>query len=618
MDGKSLDITQERLNQLKNLFPEIVTEGKINLDKLKEFLNDDIQDKKEFYQLNWAGKNQARKEIQKQTSATLHKITNNPHTPQTQKPHVFIEGENLEVLRILQKSYFNKIKMIYIDPPYNTGNDSFVYPDDYKENKQGYQKRAGIKDDNGNLLQDTIFQKNTKENGQFHSVWLSMMYPRLFLARNLLTEDGVIFISIDDNEASNLKLLCDEVFGEENFVADIIWHSKYTTSNDAKYVSRQHEHIFFYAKSLINFEIGLLDRTKDMDASYKNPDKDIKGDWKATPLHAKSGGENNIYTITFPNGLSWTPPKGRYPRYSKTRLLQIFNEGGLYFNKNGGIDKKTYLSEVKQGKTVGSIWSFNEVGSSHQANEQLANILDKGMFDNPKPLNLIKTCIKVANCYNDDLILDFFAGSGTTAQAVMELNEEDEGNRRCVCVQLPEPLDEKSEAYKAGYKTIADITKARIEKVIAKISKEREGKIAFADKALPIFEHYRLGESNFKVWQSEFESTEQLLEQLDIFQDSKKTESTPENMLVELLLKSGFGFDATITTIATSSHQNIYVVASKGLWIYFGVYDEFFYEQVTTSNLQRLIILDSCFGDDTSLKNFELDLKERKIDLIII
>ena len=299
-----------------------------------------------------------------------------------------IKSDNFQALNSIMPKYQGKIDLIYIDPPYNTGNDDFIYADKFN-----------------------------------HASWLSMIGNRLELSKNILNDKGSIFVSIDDNEQANLKLLMDSIFGNENFVANFIWQGKYTTSNDAKYASTQHENIFSYAKNLNLFNLNLLNRTESMNAAYKNIDNDPKGSWKATPLHAKSGSKNNLYEILFPNGISWSAPKGRYPRYSKERLMQIYEENGLYFNKNGGVDKKTYLQEVKQGKTIGTFWSYKEVGSTHEANEELASILDKGVFDNPKPEQLINRIAEIAS-KKDSIILDFFAGSGTTCAVVLKLGRK--------------------------------------------------------------------------------------------------------------------------------------------------------------------------------------------------
>lgn len=615
MQGHSLDLTQDLLAQLKAIVPQAFTEDQLDVAQLKTLLGETAFADGERYGLSWAGKTEAYKALQRPTTATL--IPNPEDSEEWENaPHVLIEGENLEVLKVLQKSYYGKVKMIYIDPPYNTGNDSFIYPDKFSETKEEYLRRIGDKDEEGRMMKQGFFRKNSKENGQFHSNWLNMMLPRLFLARNLLKEDGVIFVSIDDNEQANLKLLMDEIFGEENFVANVIWHSKYTTSNDAKYASRQHEHILFYAKHIEDFEIGLLDRTEEMDNSYRNPDNDPKGKWKATPLHAKSGKEDQNYLITFPNGSTWTPPKGRYPRYSKSRLMDIYNEGGLYFNKNGGIDRKTYLSEVKQGKTVGTIWSFNDVGSSHQANEQLASVLDKGMFDNPKPLNLMRTCIKVSNSTNNDIVLDFFAGSGTLAQAVLELNEEDGGKRQYICVQLPEATDEKTEAYKAGYKSIAEITQARIKKVIEQIKAKRNGALEFDKFPLLGFRKYTLASSNFKIWRGDvLETEEDLLRQMDMFTTPQRPESQTENILWELLIKNGIPLTEAIQTIVLEDGiSKIYHTPNKRFAFVLDHFTQAVQDEVLQLAPKTVICLDSLFkGRDTDKTNAQLKFEDNGI-----
>ncbi len=623
MDGTSLTPQQEKLQALQQLLPEVFAEGKVDWEKLKATLGEDTNFSNERYVLNWAGKSDAFKVLQTPSTKTLIPAPDESVDFDTTQ-NIFIEGENLDVLKVLQKSYFGKVKMIYIDPPYNTGNDSFIYPDKFSETKAAYEKRVGDKDDEGYVTRDGLFKKNSKENGQYHSNWLNMMMPRLYLAKNLLTQDGVIFISIDDNEVHNLRLLMNEIFGEENFVSELIWHSKYTTSNDAKYVSRQHEYVLMYAKSLENFEIGLLDRTKEMDDSYKNPDNDPKGNWKATPLHAKSGSDNSIYTITFPNNKTWTAPQGRYPRYSQESLMRIYEEGGIYFNKSGGIDRKTYLSEVKQGKTVGSLWSYINVGSSHQSNEELADVLNKGMFDNPKPINLIKTCLKVANTYND-LIIDFFAGSGTTAHAVMELNKEDGGNRKYICVQLSELCDENSEAYKAGYKTIAEISKERIRRAGKKINEElhlknqkQKQELNFDNQDNQVnqgadtgFKVFKLSESNFKQWQQpESKDAKALAAQMALFIDPVVENAAIENIMYELLLKTGKSLNAKI------EKRNGYFIINAGeLILLLETATQTIIEQVIAEKPNKVIALDKLFvGNDQLKTNTVLQMKDAGIE----
>jgi len=393
-------------------------------DLEKEVRRLSAQMKTEKYGLRWVDCPEAFEAESENKIPILAEVPEKAISHKDGKPtHILIEGDNYHALTCLNFTHRGKIDVIYIDPPYNTGSDGFTYKD--KRYLEKYPDGTSV----------------PKDHPLRHSYWLSFMSKRLRLAKDLLSDRGVIFISIDDNEMANLKLLCDQVFQEKNFVADVIWHSKYTTSNDANGISRQHEHVLVYAKSIGKMKFGLLERTAEMDAAYKNPDNDPNGPWKATPLHAKSGTASSLYTLTFPNGRTWSAPKGRYPRYSKESLMRIYESGGLYFRKSGGIDRKTYLSEVKGGKTPGSIWSFDEVGSTHQANEELAEILGKGVFDNPKPVELIKRCFAVGCATNDITALDFFAGSGTALQATLMLNEEDAGRRKCILVQQREGAD---------------------------------------------------------------------------------------------------------------------------------------------------------------------------------
>ena len=349
---------------------------------------------------------------------TLHTDADKSLTGDSEPPlndNLIIHGDNLHALKALLPKYAGKIKCIYIDPPYNTGNEGWVYNDNV----------------NSPMMQAWL-EKHSPidvEDLERHDKWLCMMWPRLHLLRELLADNGIIFISIDHNEQHHLRMLMDEIFGAQNIVANFTWWSKYTLSNDSKTVSYQHENILSYAKNLEVCQIGVLPRTPEMDRSYKNPDEDPKGPWKATPLHAKSGRDEDRYSLKFPNGVTWYCPEGRFPRYTQKRLMELYNEGQLYFGRSekSQPNKKTYLSEVKAGKTVGSLWPYQEVGSTHQANEELASVMGKGVFNNPKSTKLIQRVFQTANLSSNDIVLDSFAGSGTTAHAVLALNKEDGG-----------------------------------------------------------------------------------------------------------------------------------------------------------------------------------------------
>ena len=609
MDGQSLNITTEKIQQLKALFPEVFSEDKIDFQRLKIALGEDTFVKGEHYELSWAGKTEARKEIQKQSSATL-----NPQDAETlakANNHLFIEGENLEVLRTLQKSYFGKVKMIYIDPPYNTGNDSFVYPDNFEERQKAYKERAKIVNENGDRNSLGFWQTNHKENGQFHSVWLSMMYPRLYLSRNLLKEDGVIFISIDDNEASNLKLLCDEVFGEENFVGELVWKKKQGGGNDSKFFIVEQEYIFVYAKNINMFNLNL-----DLGADIKQenyPFKDNKGSYGLVTLDKSSisFSASLVFEIEDKEGNKYMPRiignKQSCWRWSKKKVEEDFNQ--LVF-KDNKVYTKYYKPEGFLPKTLLIEDRFGRTGSGGLI---LKDLFGDTIFEYSKPTQLIKHFVQIATLPEENhIILDFFAGSGTTAQAVMELNEEDGGNRQFICVQMPEPTDENSEARKAGYKTIADITKARIRKVIEKIEKERTGQIEFSKKTLPSFQHFVLSESNFKVWRSDIQGKEAIALQLFEHQQSEKESDTQQNLFVELCLKSGLGLNVVY------KQENNFYKTEQEIWFCFEKYTTIQKEIILTEKPQKLIYLNSCFESDVALSNFQLELKEYDIKLQIV
>ena len=611
---------QNNILKLKQLFPEVFCEGQIDFEKLKLVLGaENLAGAGERYQLDWAGKTAAYLNLQSPTSRTLVPCKEeSADFDGTQ--NVFIEAENLEALKILQKSYAGSVKMIYIDPPYNTGNDSFIYPDKFSESREEYARRVGDTDDAGYLKRDGVFQgawrKNGKDSGHYHSNWLSMMLPRLHLAKTLLREDGAIFISIDDNEQAQLKLLCDEVFGAENFVADFIWNNKYTVSNDTD-VSYQHEHIICYTKNRVEFELDLLPRTEKQDQSYKNRDDDPKGAWKATPIHARSGTVSSLYEITFPNGITWSAPQGRYPRYSKQRLLELFYENSLYFNKNGGVDKKTYLSEVRNGVTCGTLWSYEDVGHSHGNNEALAEIVGKGVFSDPKGTDLILRILQISTQSKKDnncIVLDFFSGSGTTAHAVMLKNHLDSGNRKFICVQLAEQIDPKEK--KAAYDfcqslgipaNIAEIAKERIRRAGRQIS----GGLQDGSEIDTGFKVFKLAESGFKQWrQPAGTDAESLQGELLLNIDSVLSETSSENLLYELMLRMGLKL-----TCKVSFSDDVYFVEDEdtgGLYAFLlERVDQGLIDAVLEKHPVKVAVLDRLFEDDDALKsNTVLQMKD--------
>lgn len=530
---KSLDLVNDNINKLRELFPEIITEGKIDFKVLQEILGEELEEGEEYYRFTWAGKAQARREAHKPSTGTLRPCKEESVDWDTTQ-NLYIEGDNLEVLKLMQKSYANKVKMIYIDPPYNTGKD-FVYKDNYKDNLKNYQQVTGQVDDEGNKL-----STNSESDGRYHSNWLNMMYPRLRLARNLLKEDGVIFISIDDNEVDNLRKISNEVFGEDNFIANIVWQRAFSPKNDNQHISAGHDFILVYSKNINVVNCLGLPRDEKNLSRYSNPDNDERGEWQSSTMTVSNGTEDYMYEIITPSGRKLLPPDGRFWVYNKKRYQELLDDGRIWFGKEGlGVPRiKTYLSEVSQRVNPLSIWSHLDVGHSQGATQELKRLFDgKKFFDYPKPVNLIKRCIELYSSTND-LIIDFFSGSATTAQAVMQLNAEEGGTRNYIQIQLPEPIDEKSEAFKAGYKTITEIGKERIRRAGKKIAEENPDKAKDLDLGFKVF---KLDSSNIKGWDG---NPEDLEASLFDAQENIKTDRTEEDVLFEILLK--YGLDLTL------------------------------------------------------------------------
>lgn len=563
-DSQSPNVSEELKQQLQALVPAAFKDGQLDVEALQHLLGLEATLHDERYGLNWAGKADSYKALQYPTSATLRpRVDQSVNFDHAQ--HVFIEGENLEVLKTLQRSYFGKMKMIYIDPPYNTGSDSFIYPDRFQESREDYLKRIESLDIDGNITKEGLFRKNNKDNGHYHSNWLSMMLPRLYLARNLLRDDGVIFISIDDNEAANLKLLCDEVFGAENFVDQLVWKKLYGGKNDSKWFLRYHDYVICYAKNKENWFPNLLERTETQNARYKNPDNDPRGVWKSGDFTAVGESKSCIYQVKNLTGRLISPPRGKRWIVDENSFNTLLEDNRIWFGVSGdGVPNvKRFLSEVKDGIIQSTILDYSEVGHSDGANRELKALMGGGYFDYPKPIELIKRFVYLGT-QETDIILDFFAGSGTTAQAVMELNLEDGGNRQYICVQMPEPTNDASEAYKAGYKSIADISRDRIRLAIEKIKKK-------ADLASPLkendsnlaFRAFELAPSNFKHWRGDWaETTEELDQQLALMLPTEKSGATSLDMAFELLLKNGRPLVSQVE-LKTIVQTPVYIVWSQ-------------------------------------------------------
>ena len=544
LNGTSMDFTQEKVKKLREIFPEIFIEDQVDLDLLGKLLSyvgggvQDLEDSKERYSLTWNGKAKARQMAQEVSTGTLRPAKEESKNWDNTE-NIYIEGDNLEALKLLQKSYHGKIKMIYIDPPYNTGKD-FVYKDNFKDNIENYKEITGQINKEGIKL-----TTNTETNGRYHSDWLNMMYPRLKLARNLLTDDGVIFISIDDNEQANLKKICDEMFGEENFVAQIVWERAFAPVNLKKHFSESHDYIVCYSKN-INLSINNgLKRNQEADNRYSNPDDDPRGVWTSGDFSVGPAVESNIYKIVSPSGRENYPPNGRSWRVSEEKFKEMLLDNRVWFGEDGnGVPRqKRFLSEVKNSITPMTIWKYTEVGHSQDATKKLKELFDEvHVFDYSKTVELIKRCIELYT-NQGDIILDFFSGSSTTAHSIMQLNGEDGGNRKYIMVQLPELCDESSEAYKAGYKNICEIGKERIRRAGKKIKSDESLLLENREKLDIGFKVFKLDSSNIKEWDTNTEDLQQTL--LDSTENIKSDRNSLD-VLYEILLKYGLDLNIPI------------------------------------------------------------------------
>lgn len=638
---------QERLDILKHLMPEVFDEGKIDFEKLKATLGENITFSNERYVLNWAGKSDAFRIMQRPSSATLVPCKEESVDFDTTQ-NIFIEGENMEVLKVLQKSYFGKVKMIYIDPPYNTGNDSFIYPDTFSETKEEYLKRVGDKDEEGYMTREGMFRKNSKENGQYHSNWLNMMMPRLYLAKNLLREDGVIFISIDDNEVHNLRLLMNEIFGEENFFCQVIIRSN-SRGQTYKQIAKTHEYLLVFTK---NEMIDLFELEKDAIHNDLNLSDNI-GCYNIRELRNRNPkfGKHNRPLLFYPifvnpniidsDGFSPVSlaPSENYSikvepmnsagqescwRWGKKKTLININaytlESNLVAKKKYDGNYNIYEKYRKTTYKPKSIWDDN-LFLTETGTVELRELGFNNEFDFPKPTALAKQCIQLAT-EEEDIICDFFAGSGTTAHAVMQLNKEDGGNRKFICVQLPELCDPNKEAYKAGYSTIAEISKERIRRAGNKLHAEVEaekakkaGELSFDDAeevTMPDFgfKVFKLSDSNFKQWREIHGSDQAQWKQQTLdFLNPVAANASIENMVYELMLKNGKNLNSTIE----HSH-NCYNIHSGELLLLLESVDQDTIDYVLSLHPQKVIALDNLFSGNDQLKtNTALQLRNAGI-----
>ena len=605
MNGYNDDIHQRQIDKLVQLFPEAVAEGKIDWQRLQATLGKAV-DLGERYGLDWKGKSDVFATIQEKTVQTLHPDRANSVDWDT-TGNMFIEGDNLAALKILHKAYYGKVKMIYIDPPYNTGND-FIYNDDFKQTRRSYETEAGITDDEGNVVRDDGLRTNT--GGHKHSNWLNMMYPRLFLARNLLRQDGVIFVSIDDNEVHNLRLMMNEIFGEEDFLAQIVWQRKRGKDNSAKFLSRNHEYLLVFARSIDNLNFNRLELDETTLKAYKNPDNDPRGAYRLLGVWARGTQGGSKYEFKSKTGQVFSERLWLVNKESMTRLDE---EGKLVCSPSSDkIYRKLYVSE-NSGNIPETIWS--DASNAANAADEIKKIFEFQIFDTVKPIPYIKRMLQLTTDDND-IILDFFSGSGTTAHAVAELNAEDGGNRRWICVQLPELTDEKSEAYKAGYHTIADIARERIRRADAKIRASQADKLASRDVPLDLgFRAYRVDDSNFKQWNELVSDPEEIRQQALESIDPLEPNATDDDILTEVLLKRG------ISPLVTIEQRNNYLlIPSESLAISLAAnLTETDFARLLDSGAEQIVLLSHAFGDDANLKvNAMLQAEQRNVNVEVV
>lgn len=602
---QTADGVQDNISRIAELFPECITEvnnqmggvkRSIDFDKLRQLLSSDIvEGNEERYQFTWPDKRKAILAANAPINATLRPCPEESVDFDTTQ-NLYIEGDNLDVLKCLKETYLHKVKMIYIDPPYNTGND-FVYEDDFAESAAEYLANSGQFDEQGNRL-----VTNTESNGRFHTDWLNMIYPRLKVARDLLTEDGVIFISIDDNEVENLRKVCDEVFGESNFVAQLVWERAFAPKNDAKYVSNSHDYILMFSKNLDNFVIGRLPRTEEADARYSNPDNDPRGVWQSDNLTVKTYSPSGDYPITCPSGRVVEPPAGRCWSLSAKTFAERLEDNRIWFGADGnGVPRiKRFLSELKfDGMAPTSLLFYKDVGHSQEGSQEVIKLFgNKGVFDGPKPVRLLERLITLANLKEDSIVLDFFSGSATTAHAVMKKNAEKEKHCRFIMVQLPEEVSDKKKDQ--GYKNICEIGKERIRRAGAKIKADSPLTTQHLDTGFRVL---KLDSSNMKdVFYSPKETS-----QLELFRyvDNVKDDRTSEDLLFQVMLELG----ATLDSKIEESEVDGKTIFNVGDGYLVACFDQKVTDEVVTSIAKMqptyAVLRDTSLADDATATNFE-------------
>jgi adenine-specific DNA-methyltransferase len=618
--AKSADLVAGNLAQLKTLFPEAWAEGKLDFDVLRQLLGGAVDDREEKYGLNWHGKKKARQIALTPSTGTLRPCPADSVDWDTTQ-NLMIEGDNLEVLKLLQKSYAGKVKLIYIDPPYNTGKD-FVYPDNFQDNIKNYLELTGQTGEGGQKL-----SSNTEASGRFHTDWLNMMYPRLKLARNLLREDGAIFVSLDDGEVAHLRTIMDDVFGSENFVANVIWEKKFAPQNDEKYFSERHDFVVVFAKNKPAWKRNLLPRGEEALARYKNPDNDTRGAWASSDLLRMEHRDNCVYSICGPTGTKWSPEAGTSWRHPEVEMVELIRSGQVWFGADGTSKprRKRYLSDVSDGVVPETMWFHKDCGHNQEATQEVkALFADIGIpFSNPKPTRLLRQTLAIGTTSNaDDIILDFFAGSGTTGHAAFAQNACDGGTRKFVLVQLPEPLDtaEKEQAFAAECcdklkkpRTIAELTKERLRRAGKKI--KAENPLFSGDLG---FRVYKLDSSNIREWEPKRDDLATSLEQ---HAEHLKAGRTEADILTELLLKLGLDLCVPIEAKAIGG-KAVHSIGAGALFACLA-------ESITAAEVEplahgivawhtelkptvdtRIVFRDSAFADDVAKTNLAAILEQ--------
>lgn len=598
--------TDEQGKVIRDMNGEVVLERGIDFELLKQELSHSVIDgSQERYRLDWVGKREAIVTANSPIAKTLRPCRDESVDFET-TGNLFIEGDNLEALKLLQESYLGKVKMIYIDPPYNTGND-FIYNDDFAADTAEFFERSGQVDGDGNRL-----VANTESNGRFHSDWLSMMYSRLKLARNLLSDDGVIFISIDDTEASNLKKICDEIYGSSNFLAQIIWERAFSPINLKKHFSESHDFIIAYS---VDKEKALsygLERSEEADDRYKNPDNDPRGVWQSDNFSVGPAIENKIYEITTPSGRKIMPPNGRCWLLTQDRFEEFKADKRIWFGEDGNnVPRiKRFLSEVKNSVTPMTIWKYQDVGHSQSASQNLKKLFDgQSFFTYPKPVELISRIVKLYSSKND-IVMDFFAGSSTTAHAVMQLNAEDGGNRQFIMVQIPEATDSKSEAYKAGYPTIAEISKERIRRAGAKIKTDNADKDGINELDTG-FRVLKIDTSNMNdIYYRPQDYNQDLLATLE---NNIKPDRSDEDLLFQFMLDTGVPLSLPIERTELSSKSGghtIYQVGGNSLIASLDYIDANMVNDIAALNPLKFITSERAIATDSDKTNIKERFKQ--------